>query len=128
MDIEAADDRVAELAQAFVELAGALANGYDVVELLDRLIQHCVRLLEVDAAGLVLADASGTLTGDGGDHEQARFLEVLQLHADSGPCLDCYRTRAAGRRGRPHRRPMIAGRPWPTPSGTAATAPCTPCR
>ena len=24
--------------------------------------------------------------------EQARFLEVLQLHADSGPCLDCYRT------------------------------------
>jgi GAF domain-containing protein len=24
--------------------------------------------------------------------EQARFVEVLQLHADSGPCLDSYRT------------------------------------
>ena len=40
MDLEAVDDRVAETAQAFVELAGALADGYDVVELLDRLIRH----------------------------------------------------------------------------------------
>ena len=92
MDLEAADDRVAELAQAFVELAGALADGYDVVELLDRLIRHCVHLLKVDAAGLVLADASGTLKVMAATDEQARFLEVLQLHADSGPCLDCYRS------------------------------------
>jgi GAF domain-containing protein len=92
VDIEAVGDRAAELAQAFVELAGALANGYDVVELLDRLIQHCVRLLEVDAAGLVLADASGALKVMAATSEQARFLEVLQLHAGSGPCLDCYRT------------------------------------
>jgi GAF domain-containing protein len=92
VDLEAADDRVAELAQAFVELAGALADGYDVVELLDRLIRHCVHLLKVDAAGLVLADASGTLKVMAATDEQARFLEVLQLHADSGPCLDCYRS------------------------------------
>ena len=75
-----------------MELAGALANGYDVVELLDRLIQHCVRLLEVDAAGLVLADASGALKVMAATNEQARFLEVLQLHLNCGPCLDCYRT------------------------------------
>ena len=92
MDLEAADDRVAELAQAFVELAGALADGYDVVELLDRLIRRCVHLLKVDAAGLVLADASGTLKVMAATDEQARFLEVLQLHADSGPCMDCYRS------------------------------------
>jgi hypothetical protein len=35
VDIEAAGDRAGDLAQAFVELAGALANGYDVVDLLD---------------------------------------------------------------------------------------------
>jgi GAF domain-containing protein len=90
--IEEANDRAAALAQAFMELAGALANGYDVVELLERLVQHCVRLLEVDAAGLVLADASGALTVVAATSEQARFLEVLQLHANGGPCLDCYRT------------------------------------
>jgi GAF domain-containing protein len=92
MDIEEADGRAAELAQAFVELAGALASGYDVVELLDRLVQQCVHLLAVDAAGLVLTDASGTLKVMAATSEQARFLEVLQLHADSGPCVDCYRT------------------------------------
>jgi GAF domain-containing protein len=92
VNIERGDDRAAELAQAFVELAGALANGYDVVELLDRLVQHCVHLLAVDAAGLVLTDAGGALKVMVATSEQARFLEVLQLHADSGPCLDCYRT------------------------------------
>ena len=92
MDIGRGDDRAAELAQAFVELAGALANGYDVVELLDRLVQRCVHLLAVDAVGLVLSDASGALKVMASTSEQARFLEVLQLHADSGPCLDCYRS------------------------------------
>jgi GAF domain-containing protein len=92
VDIEVASDRAGELAQAFAELAGALANGYDVVELLDRLIQHCVHLLEVDAAGLVLADSRGALQVMVSTNEQVRFLEVLQLHADSGPCLDAYHT------------------------------------
>ena len=92
MDIGRGDDRAAELAQAFVDLAGALADGYDVVELLDRLVQRCVHLLPVDAVGLVLSDASGALTVMASTSEQARFLEVLQLHADSGPCLDCYRS------------------------------------
>ena len=92
MDIGRGDDRTADLAQAFVELAGALANGYDVVELLDRLVQRCVRLLAIDAVGLVLSDSSGALKVMATTSEQARFLEVLQLHADSGPCLDCYRS------------------------------------
>src|SRR4051795_10193681 len=92
MDRDSGDDRAGELARAFVELAGALANGYDVVELLDRLVQHCVHLLTVDAAGLVLADGSGALQVMAATSARARFLEVLQLHADSGPCLDCYRS------------------------------------
>jgi hypothetical protein len=61
VDVEGPGDRVAELARAFAELAGGLANGYDVVDLLDRLVAHCVQLVRVDAAGLVLADAAGAL-------------------------------------------------------------------
>jgi hypothetical protein len=57
--MENGDGWAAELAQVFAELAGALANGYDVVELLDRLVQHCVYLLAVDAAGLVLPMRAG---------------------------------------------------------------------
>ena len=92
MNDGSADDRAAELARAFVGLAGALSDGYDVVELLDRLVQHCLHLLAVDAVGLVLADASGALQVMAATSEQARFLEVLQLHTESGPCVDCYRT------------------------------------
>jgi len=92
VNIEKGDDRAAGLARAFVELAGALANGYDVVELLDRLVQHSVHLLEVDAVGLVLTDARGALRVMAATSERAHFMEVLQLHADSGPCLDCYRS------------------------------------
>jgi len=115
VDIEEPDERAAELAQAFVELAGALTNGYDVVELLDRLIQHCVHLLAVDAAGLVLADASGALKLMATTSEHARFLEVLQLHADSGPCVDCYRT------GQPVNVDdlTVDGGRWPTLANTA---------
>jgi GAF domain-containing protein len=113
VDIGRGDDRAAELAQAFVELAGALANGYDVVELLDRLVQRCVHLLSVDAVGLVLSDASGALKVMASTSEQARFLEVLQLHADSGPCLDCYRT------GRPVNADDLLAEPgrWPDLTG-----------
>ena len=92
VEMEEADDRAALLAQAFAELAGALADGYDVAELLDRLLKHCVHLLAVDAAGLVLADGSDTLKVMASTSGPARFLEVLQLHAESGPCLECYHT------------------------------------
>jgi transcriptional regulator with GAF, ATPase, and Fis domain len=92
VEMEEADDRAALLAQAFAELAGALADGYDVAELLDRLLRHCVDLLAVDAAGLVLADASDALQVMAATTGPARFLEVLQLHAESGPCLECYHT------------------------------------
>jgi GAF domain-containing protein len=90
VDVEGPGDRVAELARAFAELAGGLANGYDVVDLLDRLVAHCVHLVRVDAAGLVLADAAGALRVMVSTSEQAHFLEVLQLHAAAGPCVDCY--------------------------------------
>src|SRR3954453_19624816 len=108
-------DRTAEVAQAFVELAGALVNGYDVVDLLDRLVGHCVQLLEVDAAVLGLDGPSGALQVMVATSERARFLEVLQLHAASGPCLDCYRT------GRPVNVADLAadGHRWPALAATA---------
>jgi hypothetical protein len=49
------------LAQTFVELADTLVAGYDLMEFLQTLTDRCVELLEVDAAGLLLADNRGAL-------------------------------------------------------------------
>lgn len=80
------------LAQTFVELADTLVAGYDLMEFLQTLTDRCVDLLEVDAAGLLLADSRGALRLVAASTEQARVVELFQIQNDEGPCLDCYRT------------------------------------
>src|SRR5580700_11858313 len=80
------------LAQTFVELADTLDGGFDLMEFLHMLTERCVELLEVDAAGLLLADARGTLQLVAASTEQARVVELFQIQNDEGPCLDSYRT------------------------------------
>jgi transcriptional regulator with GAF, ATPase, and Fis domain len=80
------------LAQVFVELADTLVAGYDLMEFLQTLADQCVELLDVDAAGLLLADSGGVLRLVAASTEQARILELFQIQNDEGPCLDCYRT------------------------------------
>jgi GAF domain-containing protein len=80
------------LAQTFVELADTLVAGYDLMEFLQTLTERCVELLEVDAAGLLLADAHGTLQLVAASTEQARVAELFQIQNDEGPCLDCFNT------------------------------------
>lgn len=103
------DDHEPELAEALVDLADTLVDDYDVLDLLDRLTGNCVRLLPVDAAGIVLSDQRGHLRVVSSSTEQARVTELFQLEADEGPCLDAFRT------GQPVTAPDLAepaGR-WP---------------
>jgi len=80
------------LAEAFVELADTLVAGYDLMEFLQTLTDRCVELLEVDAAGLLLADSRDALRLVAASTEQARVVELFQIQNDEGPCLDCYRS------------------------------------
>jgi len=80
------------LAQTFVELADTLVGGFDLMEFLHMLTERCVELLEVDAAGLLLADAGGTLQLVAASTERARVVELFQIQNDEGPCLDSYRS------------------------------------
>jgi transcriptional regulator with GAF, ATPase, and Fis domain len=80
------------LTEAFVSLADTLVTDYDVIDLLHRLCTDSVALLPVDAAGLMLSDQRGTLRVVSSSTEQAHLVELFQLQANEGPCLDCFRT------------------------------------
>jgi GAF domain-containing protein len=80
------------LAQTFVELADTLVAGFDLMEFLHTLTERCVELLDVDAAGLLLADGRGALRLVAASTEQARVAELFQIQNDEGPCVDCFRS------------------------------------
>lgn len=84
--------REARMVAAFVEMADTLVADYDVVDVLHRLVEHTVALLDAAAAGLLLADQRGGLRVLASSSEAVRVLELLQLQADEGPCMDAYRT------------------------------------
>jgi transcriptional regulator with GAF, ATPase, and Fis domain len=86
--------RESALMAAFIDVADTMIDDYDVVELLDRVATHCVHLLDVSAAGLLLTDGQGNLRLLASSNEQARLMELFQLQTEQygGPCVDCYRT------------------------------------
>jgi GAF domain-containing protein len=81
-----------KLAQTFVELADSLVDDFDALDLLNVLVERCVDLLGVAAAGLLIADGQDQLRLAVSSSESARLLELYQIQNDEGPCLECYRT------------------------------------
>ncbi|CAN5881603.1 GAF and ANTAR domain-containing protein [soil metagenome] len=84
--------REAMLARTLVSLADTLVAEFDVVELLGVVSDRCVEILEVDAAGVMVAGPSGDLRVMASSSETMRALELLEIQSQEGPCLDCYRT------------------------------------
>jgi GAF domain-containing protein len=84
--------RETRVLDAVVSLVDSLLEDFDVVDLLTGLTERCAELLDVQAAGLLLADPLHQLRLLAVTSEQARELELFQLQADEGPCVDCYTT------------------------------------
>ncbi len=80
------------LARTLVELADTLVADFDVVELLTALADGCVDVLDIGAAGIMLAAPDGELRVMASSSEAMRVLELFEIQAREGPCLDCYRT------------------------------------
>ncbi|MFG2466062.1 GAF and ANTAR domain-containing protein [Streptomyces canus] len=85
-------NRERELATAFVGLADTYAPDFDPLRLFDRLVHSCRRLLDVEAAAVMIADARGTLKTIAATEDEAAFIELMQTQTGRGPCMDCYRT------------------------------------
>ncbi|MEY9857836.1 transcriptional regulator with GAF, ATPase, and Fis domain [Catenulispora sp. GAS73] len=86
--------RERQLVETFVEVADTLVDDFDVIDFLHLLAERCVRLLDVDAAGIMLIDRRGNLHAAAASAENARLLELFELQTDAGPCVDCCRTGA----------------------------------
>ncbi len=84
--------REARVLAAVVSLVDSLLDDFDLVDLLTQLTERCAELLGVEAAGFLLADPMGQLRLLAATSEQARDVELFQLQADEGPCVQCYVT------------------------------------
>ncbi|MEE6169132.1 MULTISPECIES: GAF and ANTAR domain-containing protein [unclassified Mycolicibacterium] len=86
-------DRYEQLAGAFVGLADTLVADYDVAEFAQRLVDRLTTLLPVSEAGIMLGDGNQHLHVFASSSESTRLLELLQVEANAGPCLEAYFTR-----------------------------------
>lgn len=84
--------RAERVSVAFVKLTDTLVADYDVLDLLHTLVEEAAALLDIAAAGLLLADPTGELQVLASTSEESRLVEVLQLQAGAGPCVECYLT------------------------------------
>lgn len=107
-----------DIVAAFVAMAGSLAQGHDVSELLTQLAADCARLLDVNAVGLLLADARGGLHVVAASSERVADLEAFQAQRAQGPCHTCYLD------GQPVNVPDLAAAAarWPEFAAVAAKA------
>ncbi len=107
--------READVVRSLVEMADTLVDDYDVVDLLTGVADRCVSLLGVSAAGVMLASPAGGLGLVASSSEAMRLLELFELQAQEGPCLDAFRT---GERVGHENLDAGAGR-WPSFSAAA---------
>ena len=80
------------VAQVFAEVADTLVEDFDVVEFLDMVTSRASELVGSMPVGLLLEASGGGLQLMAVTDERTEMLELFQLQAHEGPCLDCFTT------------------------------------
>jgi GAF domain-containing protein len=79
------------ITRTLVELADTLVDDYDLIEFVQRFTTRCVDLLDVSEAGVILRRPGGELEVLASSSELARFVELIEVQVDDGPCLEAWR-------------------------------------
>jgi transcriptional regulator with GAF, ATPase, and Fis domain len=91
---QAPHERERRLSRTFVSLADTLVADFDISDFLHMLVEQCVDLLGVSAAGVILLDGDASLRVAATSSQRAELLELFAVQTDDGPCVDCVRSGA----------------------------------
>lgn len=83
--------REERLSGAFVDLAETLVGTFDVDGFLHLLCERIEDVLEVDAVGVMLESAEGSLRLWSASTADAGAIELFEMQERQGPCFDAYR-------------------------------------
>lgn len=82
----------ATLLRAVADYARTIGGPYDVTDVLDRLTDQVVEVLDVHGAGVSLAGEDGRLRFATASDDDVAAVEEHQIAVEQGPCHDAYRT------------------------------------
>jgi GAF domain-containing protein len=86
------DTREARLVDTFVTLTDSLVADFDVVEVLQTLVDRAVELFDAAAGAIHLANEQQELEVVASTSERSSFFGLLQLNAGEGPCITAVTT------------------------------------
>ncbi|WP_229820986.1 MULTISPECIES: GAF and ANTAR domain-containing protein [Streptomyces] len=78
------------MADALIDLADVLAADFDQADFLYRVAGHCMDLLDISDAGVMLAAPGERLRLVAASSERMRPVELFELDAGEGPCCTAY--------------------------------------
>lgn len=84
--------RERQLVETFVTLTDTLVTDYDVVDLLQSLVDNTTELFDASAAGIMLANHRQELEVIASTSERSNFIGLMQLEAGEGPCVEASMT------------------------------------
>ncbi|WIB77971.1 GAF and ANTAR domain-containing protein [Curtobacterium sp. MCPF17_002] len=90
-----ARSREQQLVETFVTLTDTLVTDYDVVDLLQSLVDNAADLFDASAAGIMLANQQQELEVIASTNERSNFIGLMQLEAGEGPCIEAFTTARA---------------------------------
>jgi transcriptional regulator with GAF, ATPase, and Fis domain len=86
------DTRESMLVQTFVTLADSLVAEYDIIDLLQNLVDRSTDLFDASASGIILGPDDRHLEIIVSTSETSRIVGLMQLRAGEGPCVEAVTT------------------------------------
>jgi transcriptional regulator with GAF, ATPase, and Fis domain len=80
------------LVRAFVTLADSMVTDYDLIDLLQTLVDQATELFDAEASGIIMGPDVDHLDVVVSTSEKSRLVGLMQLSAGEGPCVEAVTT------------------------------------